>query len=75
MKVLIACEFSGIVRDCFKVKGHDAWSCDIVPTDTPGNHIQEDVLTILNRSLAKVNTLSCGQEKQMLKKEVGHSGE
>ena len=44
MKVLIACEFSGIVRDAFAAKGHDAWSCDLLPTEKPGNHIQGDVL-------------------------------
>ena len=48
MKVLVACEFSGIVREAFKAKGHDAWSCDLLPTDIPGNHIQGDVLEILN---------------------------
>jgi len=48
MKVLIACEFSGIVRDAFKEKGHDAWSCDLLPTDIPGNHIQGDVLQVLD---------------------------
>lgn len=48
MRVLIACEFSGIVRDAFKAKGHDAWSCDLLPTDKTGNHIQEDVLLHLN---------------------------
>jgi len=47
-KVLIACEFSGIVRDAFRAKGHDAWSCDIIPTERPGNHIQGNVLEILN---------------------------
>jgi len=47
MKVLIACEFSGIVRDAFKAKDHDAWSCDLLPTEKPGNHIQGDVLAIL----------------------------
>ncbi len=47
MKVLIACEFSGIVRDAFAAKGHDAWSCDLLPTERPGNHIQGDVLEIL----------------------------
>lgn len=47
MKVLIACEFSGIVRDAFAAKGHDAWSCDLLPTERPGNHIQGDVLGIL----------------------------
>jgi len=44
MKVLIACEFSGIVREAFKAKGHDAWSCDLLPTEIPGQHIQGDVL-------------------------------
>lgn len=48
MKVLVACEFSGIVREAFNALGHDAWSCDILPTEIPGNHIQADVLTILN---------------------------
>ena len=50
MKVLVACEFSGIVRDAFKAKGHNAWSCDILPTESPGQHIQDDVLEILNDS-------------------------
>ena len=44
MKVLIACEFSGIAREAFKARGHDAWSCDILPTEIPGQHIQDDVL-------------------------------
>ena len=44
MKVLVACEFSGIVRDAFAARGHDAWSCDLLPTESPGNHIQGDVL-------------------------------
>ena len=48
MRVLIACEFSGIVRDAFAAKGHDAWSCDLLPTERPGNHIQGDVLEILD---------------------------
>lgn len=48
MRVLVACEFSGRVRDAFAKRGHDAWSCDILPTETPGNHIQGDVLKVLN---------------------------
>ena len=44
MKVLIACEFSGIVREAFNRKGHDAWSCDILPTEIEGKHIQDDIL-------------------------------
>lgn len=43
MKILIACEFSGIVRDAFIRSGHDAWSCDLLPTERPGPHIQGDV--------------------------------
>ncbi len=48
MRVLVACEYSGIVRDAFAAKGHDAWSCDLLPTERPGQHIQGDVLAILN---------------------------
>ena len=48
MRVLIACEFSGRVRDAFIKKGHDAVSCDLLPTEQPGPHIQGDVLEILN---------------------------
>ena len=50
MRVLIACEYSGIVRDAFAELGHDAWSCDILPTERPGNHIQDDVLQHLHRN-------------------------
>ena len=48
MKVLIACEFSGIVRDAFQKKGHDAWSCDILPSESKGNHIKGNVLKRLD---------------------------
>lgn len=47
MRVLIACEFSGIVREAFRKLGHDAWSCDLLPTEIPGQHIQGDVFDIL----------------------------
>lgn len=47
MKVLIACEYSGIVRDAFLALGHDATSCDMLPTDSPGPHYQGDVFDIL----------------------------
>ena len=49
MRVLVACEFSGIVRDAFRARGHDAWSCDLLPTDVEGQHIQGDVLDILDQ--------------------------
>ena len=48
MRVLIACEYSGTVRDAFVDKGHDAWSCDLLPSDTAGNHYQGDVRDILD---------------------------
>lgn len=48
MKVLIACEFSGIVREEFSKKGHDAWSCDVINTEIAGNHIVCNVMDILN---------------------------
>ena len=51
MKVLIACEFSGIVRDEFLWKGHDAYSCDILPTEsklTKDRHFQCDIFDIFS---------------------------
>ena len=50
MKILISCEFSGVVRDAFIKRGHDAWSCDFLPTEAPGPHIQGDVLEIIGDS-------------------------
>jgi hypothetical protein len=47
MKVLVACEFSGIVREEFRKMGHDAWSCDLLDTEIPGNHYKGNVLDIL----------------------------
>ncbi len=46
MKVLVACEFSGIVRDAFIQRGHDAVSCDLLPTERPGPHIQGDAVSL-----------------------------
>lgn len=43
MRVLVACEFSGTVREAFNKRGHDAWSCDLMPTEAPGNHITGDI--------------------------------
>lgn len=48
MRVLVACEYSGTVRDAFLRHGHDAMSCDLLPTDVPGPHYQGDVLDILD---------------------------
>lgn len=47
MKILIACEFSGVVRDAFAKLGHDASSCDLLPSETPGDHFQQNVLPLL----------------------------
>ena len=47
MRVLVACEFSGIVRDAFIARGHDAVSCDLEPTERPGPHICGSVLDVL----------------------------
>jgi len=46
-KVLIACEYSGRVRDAFKAAGFDAWSCDLLPTESPGQHYQGDLFDII----------------------------
>jgi len=48
MNILIACEFSGVVRDAFRARGHNAVSCDILPTEAPGPHHQGDVREILH---------------------------
>jgi hypothetical protein len=47
MRVLVACEFSGVVRDAFTARGHDAMSCDLLPTESPGPHYEGDVRDIL----------------------------
>lgn len=47
MKVLVACEYSGRVRDAFIARGHDAISCDLLPTEAPGPHYQGDVMDII----------------------------
>lgn len=49
MRVLVACEFSGVVRNAFRKVGHDAWSCDLLPADDNSSyHIQKDVLDVIN---------------------------
>ena len=49
MRVLVACEFSGTVRRAFRNEGHEAYSCDVLPSEDGGLHIQADVLTVLGR--------------------------
>jgi len=49
MKVLVACEYSGIVREAFREQGHDAWSCDIIPCSDNGiHHLVEDALNVIH---------------------------
>lgn len=48
MRVLVACEFSGVVRDAFAARGHEAWSCDLLPSERPGEHLEGDVLEHLS---------------------------
>jgi hypothetical protein len=48
MRVLVACEYSGIVRDAFIRGGHDAMSCDLLPTDAPGPHYQGNIFDVLD---------------------------
>lgn len=51
MRVLVACEFSGVVRSAFRARGHDAWSCDLLPAeDGSAFHIQGDALDVVNES-------------------------
>ena len=56
MNVLVACEFSGVVREAFRRKGHDAWSCDLLDTEAPGPHLQCDVKEVLG---AKWDLMIC----------------
>lgn len=53
MKILVACEFSGIVREAFRAKGHEAWSCDFLETEIPGLHYRGDVRDMLYGNIAQ----------------------
>jgi len=48
VRVLVACEFSGVVRDAFAARGHDAMSCDLLPSEKPGKHYKGDVFDVIN---------------------------
>jgi site-specific DNA-cytosine methylase len=52
VRVLVACEFSGVVRDAFAARGHDAWSYDLLPSERPGNHVQGHVRLAFEGSAA-----------------------
>ena len=48
MNVLIGCEYSGVVREAFAARGHNAWSCDLLPSDTPTDkHSQGDIFDFI----------------------------
>lgn len=51
MRVLVACEFSGVVRKAFEEKGHYAVSCDLLPTDSPGPHYQDNIFNVLTKTM------------------------
>jgi len=83
MKVLIACEYSGIVRNAFAAAGHDAWSVDIIPSTSDGQHIIEDAITVAYREhwdliighppctyLAKVQQWMCHKDPERAFKQV-----
>jgi hypothetical protein len=76
-KVLVACEFSGVVRDAFTARGHDAWSCDLLPTEAPGNHHQGDAIEFANSQHWDLMiahppcTYLCRTSEQWLKKQPG----
>lgn len=50
MRVLIGCEFSGVVREAFRRRGHDAWSCDLLESEQPGPHLQCNIFDVLDRN-------------------------
>jgi hypothetical protein len=60
MRVLVACEFSGIVRDAFIAAGHDAVSCDLLPSERPGPHIQGDVRRVIEHGRNMVQQSGVG---------------
>ena len=79
LKVLVACEYSATVRDAFASLGHDAWSCDLLPSDKGGKHIQGNVLDILDRGWDLMIahppcTYLCNSGVQHLHKEEGRWG-
>lgn len=61
MKVLVACEFSGIVREAFKAKGHDAWSCDLLPQKI--THLCLTARSIINARVLCANEKLTGSER------------
>jgi len=63
MRVLVACEYSGRVRDASAAKGHDAWSCDILKSDLPGQHYQGDVRVVIKYGCPNCNGARVARER------------
>lgn len=62
MRLLVACEYSGAVRDAFIARGHEAMSCDLLPTDVVGPHYQGDVRHVLEGWMPVQHTMDCDPE-------------
>ena len=62
LRVLVACEFTGAVRDAFTALGHEAWSCDLLPNETPGLHYQGDVRHLLGGWMPVRHYVECDPE-------------
>lgn len=71
MRILIACEFSGKVRDAFAARGHEVWSCDLLPTEKPGLHYQGDVKDLLDGWAPVRHQCQCDPEGENLCKITG----
>lgn len=62
LRVLVACEFSGIVRDAFAARGHDAWSCDLLPSERPGPHYQGDIFDVIDGWMPVMFSADCDED-------------
>jgi hypothetical protein len=73
-RVLVACEFSGIVRDAFAAQKRDAWSCDLLPTKRPGQHVMGPVEPLLDRDKdrAKIRSRAYTGIAQAMASQWGH---
>lgn len=71
MRVLVACEFSGVVRDAFRRRGHEAWSCDLLPSESPGLHYTGDVRHLLDGWVPVRYTSICDPDGKGVCRESG----
>lgn len=63
MRILAACEYSARVRDAFAARGHDAWSCDLLPSERPGKHSKLKPTNIVSGREARVHRMSPGPDR------------